>query len=405
MKQLFLLLLLAVAIYACKEDTFSPISKDDTIPKQVSNPTAQPLPGAAKISYVLPDDKSLAYVRAEYEVNGQKRETKSSFYQRSVLLEGFGNTNEYTVKLYSVSYGEKASAPVEIRVRPLEPAIDTVRRSLQIVESFGGINTRFQNPYNANIMIGVLRWDEAQKEWVSIGANYTALDSGKFSVRGQKAEPIKFGIFVRDRWNNHTDTLQVVKTPIYEEELDKGKIKDGRGKNWPVPQREPLPKNGTPVKEPTNLSSWKFDAMFDGTIGNNGFHTTENKEVPIWIPMDLGVKARLSRYKIWQRQSGYIYNHGNPHQWEIWGTNTPTDPNSWILLDAQIMIKPSGRPTLNDNSTEDTEVAANGQEYEFPIDAPPVRYIAWKHIDSWASVEGYYGHFHLSEMTIWGQIK
>ncbi len=405
MKQLFLLLVPAVALYACKEDTFSPISKDDTVPQQISNPTAQALPGAARISYVLPDDKSLAYVRAEYEVNGQKRETKSSFYQRSVLLEGFGNTNEYTVKLYSVSYGEKASSPVEIKVRPLEPAIDTVRRSLQIVESFGGINTRFQNPHNASIMIGVLRWDEGQKEWVSIGANYTALDSGKFSVRGQKAEPIKFGIFVRDRWNNHTDTLQVVKTPIYEEELDKGKIKDGRGKGWPVPQREPLPKNGTAVKEPTNLSSWKFDAMFDGTIGNNGFHTTENKEVPIWIPMDLGVRARLSRYKIWQRQSGYIYNHGNPHQWEIWGTNTPSDPNSWILLDAQIMIKPSGRPTLNDNSTEDTEVAANGQEYEFPIDAPPVRYIAWKHIDSWASIEGYYGHFHLSEMTIWGQIK
>lgn len=405
MKQILMFTLLAATtLYSCKEDQFSPISKDDAVPQQISNPVSVAMHGGAKISYTLPDDKNLAYVRAEYEVNGQKRETKSSFYQRSVTIEGFGNTNEYAVKLYSVSYAEKASAPVEIKIRPLEPAIDTVRRSLEIIESFGGINTRFKNPYNANIMIGVIRWDEGQKEWKDLDAHYTGLDSGKFSVRGQKAEPIKFGIFVRDRWNNFSDTLQVVKTPIYEEQLNKKGIKDGRGK-WSIPQREPLPKNGTAIVEPGNLSSWKFDQMFDDIIGNNGFHTTENKEVPIWIPMDLGVKARLSRYKIWQRQSGYIYNHGNPHQWEIWGTNDPKDVNSWVLLDAQIMIKPSGRPALNDNSNEDEEVAENGQEYEFPIDAPAVRYIAWKHIDSWASIEGFYGHFHLSEMTIWGQIK
>ncbi|WP_119081175.1 DUF5000 domain-containing lipoprotein [Chitinophaga alhagiae] len=403
MKQLIICLLLAVALAACKEDSFAPISKDGNVPQPVSNATYEAMPGGAKISYSLPDDQNLAYVKATYDVNGETREMKSSFYQRSLVVEGFGNTSEYTVKLYSVSYAEKASAPVELKIRPLAPAIDTVRKSLDIVESFGGINTRFQNPNKASIMIGVLRWDEAQQEWVSIDAHYTALDSGKFSVRGQEAVPIKFGIFVRDRWNNHSDTLEIVKTPIYEEELDKDKIKDMR-KKYPIPQREPLPKSGGPVAEPGNLSSWKFDAMFDGTIGNNGFHTTENKDVPIWIPMDLGVTARLSRYKIWQRQSGYIYNHGNPHQWEIWGTNNPKDVNSWVLLDARIMVKPSGRP-LSDNSTEDVQVAANGQEYEFPIDAPAVRYIAWKHIDSWASIEGYLGHFHLSEMSIWGQIK
>ncbi|MBO9153563.1 DUF5000 domain-containing lipoprotein [Chitinophaga sp. GCM10012297] len=404
MKKISAYLLLIAALAACKEEGASPLSKNGNAPQPISSPSFTPLPGAAKITYTLPDDQNLAYVRAEFEVNGEKRETKASFYKREVIVEGFGDVSERTVKLYSVSYAEQSSAPVEIKIKPLPPAIDTVFKSLAVRESFGGINTSYKNTFGGNIVIGVLVWNEHDNAWDHYDNYYTAADSGNFSVRGLPAVQAKFGLFVRDRWENHTDTMEVTLTPIYEEELDKKKITDGRKKNWAIPQLFPLPQSGKPIVEPGNLSSWPFGNMFDGNTTGNGFHTSENKDQPIWIPIDLGVTARLSRYKLWQRPGGYAFSHGNPHQWEIWGTNTPKDVNSWVLLDARTMVKPSGLP-LGEVTNEDNLVVTNGQEYEFPVNTPAVRYIAWKHIDSWASVQGMLGFFHVVEMTFWGQVQ
>jgi hypothetical protein len=137
-------------------------------------------------------------------------------------------------------------------------------------------------------------------------------------------------------------------------------------------------------------------------MANEGFHTNERLDLPIWIPFELPGKAKLSRFKIWQRQSGYIFDHGNPHRWEIWGTNTPTDTSTWVLMGSYLMVKPSGGESTGAQSSMDTQVAADGQEYDFFIDAPAVKYLAWKNIDSWGNIGGEKGHFHLSELKIWG---
>ncbi|MGX5817490.1 DUF4959 domain-containing protein [Chitinophaga lutea] len=405
MRNLLIYSILLTTVIACKEDKLTPISKDGNAPRPVVAATVKSLPGGAQISYTLPDDPNLAYVRAEWEIQGVKREQKSSFYQRSLQVEGFGDTKEYPVKLYAVSYGEKNSAPLEVKIKPLPPSIDTVRRSLATIASFGGINTKFKNPDKANVMIGVLVWDDKQKEWKTVDNYYSAADSGAFSVRGLPAVEQKFGLYVRDRWHNRTDTFFVTHTPIPEVEIDKKTITDARKRNYPIPQRPPLPKSGARIQEPGNLSSWSFGNMLDGVISSgNGFHTTENKDVPIWMPIDLGKKVRLSRYKFWQRQGGFIYSHGNPHTWEIWGTNDPMNVDSWVLLDSRTLEKPSGSP-LGDNKGIDEDAAAAGHEFELDINLPAVRYIAWKHIDNWAAIDGTVGFFHISELSIWGQIQ
>jgi hypothetical protein len=101
---------------------------------------------------------------------------------------------------------------------------------------------------------------------------------------------------------------------------------------------------------------------------------------------------------------GGEFNHGNPHEWELWGTNDPTNVNSWVLLDHEVMVKPSGLP-LGVNSNDDTYIATNGQEYQFPTNTPAVRYVAWKTIDCWASPQGQTGFFHLLEFSVYGQVQ
>jgi hypothetical protein len=401
MKTAFYAALFILAFAGCRKEGNKPIDKDMSVPKPVTDISVTNISGGAQISYALPDNKNLLYVKAEYSVRGEKREAKASFLSNSITLEGFGDTSEQEVQLYTVSRAEQISAPVTVKIKPLTPPVLKVRNSLETQTSFGGFSVAFQNEDKANIVIVALKWDEVLKEWRQIDANYTAMPNGVFKIRGQDSLLQQFGLVVRDRWNNLSDTMSFQLKPIYEAQLDKTKFVDIR-KKYKVPQRDPLPKSGAAMIEAVDYNStYVLKNLFDGNTGST-FHTKQNVDQPIWIPIDLGVKANISRYKIWQRNGGFAWGHGNPHEWEIWGTNNPSDINSWVLLDRQVMIKPSGLPN-GSNSNEDIEVANSGQEYEFKEGLPSVRYIAWKNIDCWDAIGGSTGFFHLFELTIWGQ--
>jgi len=400
---LSLYLLLLITAFACKQDTIVPINDDGTVPGPVKSPQVLNISGGAQISFVLPDATNLLYVKAVYTVNGMPMEAKSSFYKNKLTVEGYGDTNEHEVSLYAVSRSEKLSDPVSVKIKPLTPPVINIRKSLFVVETFGGIFTRFQNPDKANVVIKVLVQDSASKEWININNFYTALDSGKFSTRGLPPVPRLFGLYVKDRWNNVSDTLFTIKTPVYEEQLDKTKWVDIRKKNYPIPQLDPVPNSGLAIVEPVDYSgSYPVKNLWDNSV-TTMFHTKEKYDLPFWLPIDLGVKAVLSRYKLWQRPQTYSFDHGNPHKWEIWGTNDVTKADSWVKLTDQVMVKPSGNSQGVALTADDLLAITDGQEFDFPVGIPAVRYIAWKHIDSWGSIDGYTGHLHMMELTIWGQ--
>ena len=394
-------------VIACKKQEINtPLDTDGTPPKPVSNVVVTNLSGAAQITYTLPDDANLLYVKAVWESKGTVKEAKSSLYKNTILLEGFGDTNQYEVSLYAVSRSEVLSTAVKVMVKPLPPPIAGVYSSLVASAAFGGINLQFNNPTQANIIVGILVKDSLGF-WQHVDFNYTSQVTGNYTVRGYPPVERTWGIYVKDRWDNHTDTLVTKLTPIYEEQLDKTKFLDARGK-FPIPQIAPLPASGLPMKEAVDYSSsYPITKLWDGnSTSSSMFHTKQNVDQPLWIPFDLdqsgASKFKLSRFKIWQRTGSFTFNHGNPHKWEIWGTNTPAVVGSWVKLGTWVMTKPSGLP-VGINSNEDVQVATDGQDFDFPAGIPSVRYIAWKNIDSWASIDGASGFFHLYELTLWGQ--
>ena len=413
MKRIYKSVVLAFAIglgvQSCSEKVFGPIEGDGRAPGPVSSVQVENLSGGAKISYALPDDGNLLYVKAVYLLKGEEVESKASYLTNHIILEGFGDEQEREVALYAVSRSEAESAPVTTTIKPLPAPVFSVRQSLAVQETFGGIVVDFENPsaasgsVNSNIVVGTLRWDDELGEWVQIDAYYSGLTKDQFAVRGLDSTPIKFGIFVKDRWDNHTDTLETELTPIYEEEIAKDRWRDVRGL-YPVPQVGVLPVSGNPMVEAVDYSgSYPIRNMWDGDVGNF-FHTKGGFQLPIWVPFDLGESIKLSRYKIWQRNlNGFFFSHGNPHEWEIWGTNTPEDPDSWVMIAHEVMVKPSGLP-VSQNSADDRAIAAAGQEYDFVLDAPPVRYLAWKQVDNWASIQGEVGFLHINELSLWGQL-
>lgn len=381
---------------ACKENEPQPQKDDGKAPGTVSNVQITRLPGAVRLSYDLPEDADLFYVEADCKTSNGNIEAKSSFYDNSLILNGFGDTSLYQAKIYAVDRGENKSQPVTVKFKPLLPPVLSVKNSIEVKEDFGGINVSFKNKTEANVVIYVLTPDSLG-DLTEAETYYTSRPEGSFSVRGFDAVKRKFAIYIRDQWNNLSDTLVREVTPLFEEELDKSKFKVHR----------------LPGDAPAGYG-WVMTRLWDGSIdAPNGFHTdhmgtsANPSGFPHHYTFDLGVTAKLSRFKFWQRgitsETSFLYAHGNYKKFEIWGSTNPASDGSWNgwtkLLDCE-SIKPSGL-SIGQVSNEDREYASRGEEYIFPLDAPPVRYIRVKILSTWGGDD----YSHCMEMTFWGSVQ
>src|SRR5687768_1867817 len=116
LKLIYIPLLFWVCLAGCKKElTKVPIEKDSTVPGVVTDIQVVNTNGGATLTYSLPGDKNLLYIKAVYETSkGNTQEVKASYYTNSMELPCFGDTLEHTVTLYAVSKSEVASAPVTV---------------------------------------------------------------------------------------------------------------------------------------------------------------------------------------------------------------------------------------------------------------------------------------------------
>jgi hypothetical protein len=105
----FCMWLLAVIASGCKQETLNkPLTNNTNAPGVVSNVQVENKNGLAVLTYALPTDGDLFYVRAVYETSpGKSREVIASRYSNTLTVDGFGDTNEHVVKLYAVNSSEK----------------------------------------------------------------------------------------------------------------------------------------------------------------------------------------------------------------------------------------------------------------------------------------------------------
>lgn len=397
MKNIYILFCLLI-LFSCKEDfEHEPIGGGGgSAPQPVKN--AQVLrntPGGAIIKYELPENVDIQYVKAEYTTSkGVARDVKSSSYVDTLSIKGLGSTEPMVVKLYAVNRKEKASEPVEITINPLTPPIQSIHNSLQYAVDFGGFLLNFKdNISKEEVSIHVLVKDHDTQEFADYDATYTSLEQGSYPVRGLPDLENDFGVYIRDRWDNISDTLYFTLTPWPEYYLDKALFRNislAGDVGWNY-------HGGAPQK------------AFDDVIGNGNFaHTNFPEEFPHRYTLDLGVNVKLSRFKLWQRPGDdVLYQHGAPKYYKVYGRaddpgsgNTESPLDGWTLLMECTSFKPSGLP-LGQNSSEDMEYAAQGEEFSFPRDMTPVRYIRFEMIESWSGMKCSV----VSELAFWGDIK
>jgi hypothetical protein len=377
---------LAVFLYSCDEEPIGQEPVDSVAPGVVSEVKVENTPGGAILTYKLPGDEDLLYVKAEYVLKeGVKSEVKASLYTDTLKIEGFGSTEARKVYLYAVDRSKNESDPVETTIQPMEPPVATIGNTLRMIKDFGGVHLYWDNPDKAEISVVVTVKDHNQ-EYVPIDVFYSSMINGDAASRGLDTIPYDFGFFVQDRWNNQSEVKYETITPLFEKQFDRLNFK-------PVE---------LPNDEPAGYG-WVLQNMWDGIIGDQGFHTVSHGVWPQSITIDLGVTGKISRIKEYQRQGDWIYRHGNLKHFEVWGA-AELDPSgnwdSWTRLMDCYSVKPSGLP-LGQYSAEDVTWAASGEEFLNSPENPPVRYIRIFALENWSGGD----FFHMSELEVFGDFR
>jgi hypothetical protein len=382
--------LMTILCFGCKDDNLKPIEQDGTPPEVVTNIAVENIPGGAIISYTLPKDEDLLYVIGKYETTaGTWREFKSSFYTNQLLVEGFPDTKVHQVELFSVDKSGNSSKPITVDVQPKTPQIMSTLATLKIVPDFGGFQLTYENSSKADLAIHISTPDSTGALALA-NTFYTAREGGNFSLRGFDAEPRKFTIQIEDKWSNLSENKVVELTPIYEKMMDKTKFK-------PVL---------LPGDSPTTSYDSKMENIWDGKVLPDGpdcaAHTgIVATGIPKYFTFDMGTTAQLSRFSLQAvADDKHWFNDVTPKRYEIWGAaEFATDGSftGWTKLATVTTIKPSGLPV--GVLTEDDRVAGRiGDEVNFPLDLPKVRYIRLRCLENWSGNT----NMAISEVTFWG---
>jgi len=393
------LIVLITGITACKKNNGfnAVVSEDKTKPLPITNLKIDNFNGGANITYDLPNSPNILYVLAKYKINDNaERETKSSYYADTVVVDGFAKAKPYEVTLYTVTRANVMSDPVTVTVNPLTPGYLAVRPSIALSPDFGGVNITAENPLKKQIGIVVMSYNQNTQSMEIEDQHFTRDAKIDYAVTGFASVERRFGVYVTDRWGNISDTLQKPLVPLYEEAMDKTKF--------------------TALNLSTDSQidyEWYLPYLWDGKSDGNGWHTKYGVPLPYSCSFGIGKTYKLSRFVLYERIGDrYTYKFANPKEFSLWGTNSSTPQNiqlpvradegtvigNWVNLgNFRFPNPPSGNlPTAITSADED--FVRKGVSFKVPFAAPPVKYLRI----AVATVWGNEAAAHLMEITPYG---
>ncbi len=368
-----------------------PLETSGEKPQPVTNVTVENYAGRSKITYTLPNDKDLLYVKASYTLpsTGAISEVRSSYYTNNLTVEGFAEEQEYVVTLVAVNRSEVESDPVETIIKPKPSPIYDVFESIIIENSFGGYDLKALNPEGRDIVIEILTQDELGQWIIDDNSIFTKQKEIFKPIRGLDTVNYVFKYTIRDRWLNYTDTLTKTVKPFFEQLLDKRK--------YSAPS---ISINGDAEINPNCLG---YPGLWDNNLFNwNGVLQTKPAFTPTKphvITFSIGQTSKISRVKIWDypeydATGRPFYVAGCLKEFEIWGcptlenvllpdVGTVDETNPWVLLGRFTSVKPSGLP-YGEMNTEDDAAARAGFDWNcYTKNIPKVKYLRIRCIENY----------------------
>jgi len=391
MKKLLLLTILIFAINSCSKQD----DNDTTPPSVLTVDSVIPTNGGGIISYTLPNDDDILYVRAEYtNSNGVDVSRASSSYNNSIEIDGLNQTTALTITLFVVDENYNQSAPIYVELVPLESFIYLVQESIELNTDLGGFRITWENIQSKTVYVFV-HINNGTEEEIRILSSNNASES--IAVRGLPSEQITISTRIEDFDENST-TLEEkgTLTPLFEEVIDKS--------TWTLVTSQSV--NGN-AWEGASVNFW--DDVIDTTNNNS-----DNSYFMIWrdlnggslnwpldLVIDLNKNVKVTRFTVWQRaywyngpsDIPYYFQEENMKSFTMYASN---DAQAWEEL-GQFDI---GDPRDSEGNIPQSALdsAANGHEFELDEVSESFRYLKFSVTSNYGS-EAYVNG---SEITMYG---
>ena len=389
-KKIIFSIFLVTLTFSCSKNE----DVDSTPPGILSNISVVPTNGGGIISYSLPSDNDISYVRAEY-TNSQGEEVfrVSSRYNTSVEINGLNQTTPIKVRLYVVDENENISDEVEVEFTPLESFIYLVQQSIEISPDLGGVKITWENIATKTVFVYVHILNGTD-ETIRILSSDNAEES--LFIRGLDAVEMTFSTKVEDFDGNITD-LQVVGnyTPLFEEKIEKN--------TWTLIASQSI--NGN-AYEGRTVNFWDDIVDTVETDSDNSYFiaTRENNggslNFPLDIVIDLNKNVKIKRFKLWQRaywyQGGgvtYHYQEENLKSFNLYASN---DAQSWDLLGEFDIGDP--RDSAGNIPASAFQEAIDGHDFTLDNTSEQFRYLKFSITSNYGSTIITVG----SEITLYG---
>jgi len=394
MKKYYLLSALFLGfLYSCSKDERGQYPLDGIAPGEIKSPTVENIAGGSIISYTIPNDEDLLYVKAIYKLDdGTVMEQKASAYENTLKVVGTGKSREQVVQLIAYDRSKNQSKSVEVTIHPLDAPIYDILRSVKVRNDFGGINLGWENPGEAEVVLMVLT-PNTENKYVNAETFYTKAKAGQGNLRGYPSIETEFAIALRDRWGNKTDTIKGTYHPMPEVELNRSLFRRWNPAGNSIPYID-LASQG-----------WTIEKLWNNTTADPGYSFPLTASLPASFTLDLGQTAKFSRFKLFHRSSvNQLYSGGNIKKFQVWGSTHPNvtaDFATWVKIGDYTSFKPSGLP-LGQTTAEDLAFAAvTGEDFNVDFDVPPVRYLRFVIEETWGGNVA----AQIMELKFFGEIK
>ena len=390
-KILSILLFSFVILLGCKDDD----SQDTTPPGSLFIENIVPTNGGGIISYSLPNDSDILFVRAEYTNSiGVDLYRVSSSHNNSIEIDGLNQNTPLQVRLFVVDENENVSQPVEVEFTPLPSFIFLVQESITITPDLGGVKLEWENIAEKTVYVHLHIVNGADEDIRILSSN--SLSESIF-VRGLESVEMNFLTKVEDFDGNITDLEEkATLTPLFEEMIDKS--------TWTLMSQ--LSVNGN-AWEGETTAFWDDVVDTAETNSDNSYFIIWRDQNggtlnwPLDIVISLNKNVRVHRFKVWQRAFWYggptgvpyYYQEENMRSFNLYASNNAVD---WTLLGEYDIGDPSDE---NGNIPQDfIDAAANGHDFDLEGVSEKFRYLKF-------SITSNYGsdtYVHGSEITLWG---
>lgn len=386
----YLLFIFLGLMLSCSPDD----NLDVTPPGKISNFNVVPTNGGGIISYDLPTDIDILYVKAVY-INSKNEEVfkVSSKYNNEIEINGLNQTTPIKVKLYVVDESENISNPTEIEFTPLKSFIFLVQESIEFVPDLGGVKISWENISSKTVFVYVHILDGTE-ETIRILSSTNSNEN--IFIRGLEAKELTFSTKVEDFDGNITELeVKGTYTPLFEEKIDKS--------TWSLIANQSI--NGN-AYEGRTVNFWDDVVDTVETDSDNSYFiiTRDNNggslDFPLDIVIDLNKNVKIQRFKVWQRAFWYNgggityhYQEENIKTFDLYSSN---DGQNWSLL-GQFDIGDPRDAAGNIPATAFQE-AIDGHEFSLPSTSDTFRYLKFSITSNYGSTQITVG----SEITLFG---